>query len=179
MRLLRSSGLVLVAATLVAGCDGVWPGGGIVGAGPRGADMAREYDATWVYSASIPALRRYESGGCYGEMEIDQGSGDRFGGRFTIPADRTCIPTRSGTLSGRMAPDGDFHMQLRLPDGSRGVFEEYPNCIRVRSDEYISGELWDGYLRGNAEALFTCNMLGFGWTDIHLRVTLNAQPVGF
>lgn len=168
----------MVAVVLSAACEGVWPGESIVGVGSRGANMAREYNATWVYSANVPALRQYESGACYGTLEIDQGSGDRFSGSFTMPSNRTCIPTRSGTLSGRMAPDGDFRMQLRLPDGSRGVFEEYPNCIRVRSDDYIWGELWDGFLRGSAEALFTCNMLGFGWTDIYLRVTLNAEPVG-
>ena len=174
---LRTTPLVLAAAVALTGCDGEWASGGIVGGGPPGAVMSREYRATWLYTATVPALRRYESDACYGELFVEQGATQHFSGSFTIPTDRECIPTESGRLSGQMEPDGDFFMQLRLPDGTRGVFEEYPNCIRVRSDRYIEGEIWDGYLRGTAEAVYTCNLLGFGWTDIYIRMTLNAEPL--
>lgn len=168
-------GLALALA-VTAGCEGEWPETSVVGVGGS-APIRAEYRAAWTYTVQVPALRRYETGTCYGDFDVDRRSRSGFSGRFTIPEGRTCIPTESGTFEGDMQQDGDFRIRLSLPSGGHGVFEEYPNCFRVWADPALSGTVWDEHLQGRAEALYNCNMLGVGWTDIHLHVRLNATPV--
>lgn len=170
---MRRTLLVLVllsGAAGLAGCDDL----GVLAPVTGRFDLEGRYHAEWAWRIEIPRLRYVDGGVCRDDLVIDRQWDDDFQGRFNVPLDRACIPTRSGDLEGRIDRDGDLVMELELRHGRWGVFDDTRDCRVVWADHALRGRYRHGRITAWAEARYECWFDGY-WYDTYLDLELRAD----
>lgn len=137
-----------------------------------------DYDTLWRWEVDVSGLPDDEFGSCRGTMEVDSRGHDEFTGRHWLPPLRTCLPRRSGRVTGDVDSRGRVRLAVELFGGGFGVFEDDPDCRVEWRDRHLEGRVDRGRIRADAAARYRCWVFG-AWRDVYLTLELQAEERGF